>query len=311
MALRAEGLAKKIGGDNGELRDEVDFLQAGYEHLRKVIEQLDQKQRKKNVIIIGATRGEPFAVVRNLLAGKADLLANLDEAFFLGKGNGRRPLLVSFTKVTSAEDCLRHSHTSSFVSKFPNIKMVRDRSDLRRTGTSRLAAAAPELKRRFPGIMVHKHHDYVEFGNRRFDAFDFAASAADILGVLFDVEDACMKNPDYEVAEGVFVRVGDVVIFGYRKKQVAGLVFGLDQSNAAGAVGSGAAGSDNFGGVGGVGGSHDVRPTTAKGRGKRSLAGTDAFTAGGVRMFDGSNRFHGQNRNLLVMGALDDPFEVR
>jgi hypothetical protein len=182
--------------------------------------------------------------------------------------------------VTSAEDCLRFSHTSAFVQKFPNIKMVRDKSDLRRTGTSRLAAAAPELKRRFPDAKFHKHHDYVELGGRRFDAFDFAASAADLNGQLFDVENACSRNPDYEEAESVFVRVGDVVIFGYRKKQARGPavedgVAGFDVAESS---------SNRASGLGNRGG-------FTRGRGgKRTLSGVDTVSAGGVRIFNGNNR---------------------
>lgn len=204
MALRAEKLSKRAGSDNAEFRYELDFLQAGYHQLRRVIEQLDQKQRKKNVIVVGVERGDPNKAIERLLDGRPDLLRNLDEAFFLGKGQGRRLLLISFITVKAAEDCLRYSHAHPFVQRFPHVKMVRDRSDLRRTGTSRLAAAAPRLKAQFPTAVVHKHFDYVEHEGKKYDAFDFAASAAVIGNVLFDIDTACNGNDEFKVAERGF-----------------------------------------------------------------------------------------------------------
>ncbi len=299
MAMRAEKLAKRGGSNNAEFRDELDFLQAGYHQMRRVIEQLDQKQRKKNVIVVGAERGVPHQVAERLLGDRQDLLRNLDEAFFLGKGQGRKPLLISFITVKAAEECLRFSHANPFVQRFPHVRMVRDRSDLRRTGTSRLAAAAYRVKEQFPTAAVHKHYDYVEVGGKRLDAFDFAASAVVINDSLFDIDAACNANDEYEMAEGVFTRVGDIIVFGFRKKGVGGVRYSEEDDDEPSSAARGASAATG------------ATSAAKAAQQKRMLAGINTASSGEVQLFDGTNRYAGQNINLSLIGSTHDPYEVR
>jgi hypothetical protein len=129
----------------------------------------------------------------------------LDEALFLGKKPGRRPLLATFGLISAGNDCLAYLHTDAFTRKFPNVTVVRHRSDLRRTGMSRLSTAAPVLKSKHPDVMVHNFHDYVEIGGKRIDAVEFAASTVEINGAVFDIDKACSRNVEYELNLALFV----------------------------------------------------------------------------------------------------------
>jgi hypothetical protein len=199
VAEGAQGAAAKAVSENAELRADVNFLNAGYFDLRKIVERLEHKQRSHSVIIYGVRRGDPYQALERLFQERQVLWKDLDEAYFLGKKPGRRPLLATFARVSVCNDCLAYSHTDNFTKKHPGVTMVRDGSDLGRTGMSRLATAAPVLSQKFPNIKVHNFSNYVELDGKRTDAVDFAASIVDLDGSSFDVNAACSKNVDYEV----------------------------------------------------------------------------------------------------------------
>jgi hypothetical protein len=162
--------------------------------------------------------------------------------------------------------------------------------------------------------VVHKHFDYVEFERKKYDAFDFAASAAVIGDALFDIDAACSANDDFEKTEGVFTRVGDIIVFGYRKKRVEGVAY--EEEDDEDEQSGGAHGTDNNGSSSLSGGpsiiSNGTGPGGSKGLQKRTLAGINAVTSGGFQVFDGSNRYSGQGSSLSsLIGGAHDPYEVR
>jgi hypothetical protein len=266
------------------------------------VDNIDNKQRCTNVIIFGAPRGDPYAAVERFLQDRPQLWRNLDEAFFLGKGNGRRPLLVRFALVSACNDCIAFSHTATFIQKFQGVAVVRDRSDLRRTGVSRLKAAGPALRAAFPGIKVHQHHDFVEYEGTRINAVDFAASGVLIGDSLFDIDKACTENEEVEITQGVFVRVGDTIVFGYRCKDGTPLApeDEADEDDITNRVPDADTGRT----------SETTRPERRQ-LNKRTLAGAEGLTDGGLRFFDGQNRHRGSTRGSVVMGQAQDPFDVR
>jgi hypothetical protein len=151
----------------------------------------------------------------------------------------------------------------------------------------------------------------VEFEGKRYDAFDFAASAAVIGDALFDIDAACEANGDFEKTEGVFTRVGDVIVFGFRKKQVNGAPYVEEDEDDDQGDGQGSAGQ-GLRPQGGGPSSVTTGTKGAKGTQKRTLAGINAVTSGGFLVFDGSNRYAGQGpSNSSLIGSIDDPYEVR
>jgi hypothetical protein len=279
-----------------EQQDAVEFLLAGYHDLRRIVDRIDNKQRSQNLIVFGLTRGDALSAAETLLQDRKQLWRNLDDAFFLGKSTGRCPLLLHFASTAACNDCVAYSHSSDFYQRFQGVTMVRDRSDLRRTGVSRLTAADSALRDAYPGIKIHQHRDFIEFEGRRVDAIDFAASAVTIGVSLFDVDKACEANGRYEVNQGVFTRVGDTIVFGYRRKD------GVPASPKRREDGHPV--PDDRAGVG-------QRSQQNKRRNEGTLAGADFITAGGARFFDGQGRHRGANQGSVVMGASTDTYDVR
>ncbi len=301
-ADEALAISKRTAADNVEVRADIDFLSAGYLGLRKLVEKIDHRQRSYSVIVYGIPRGDPYQALEKLFQQKPALWRNLDEAYFLGKKPGRRPLLATFGLISACNECLAYSHTDAFTKKFPEVTVVRDRSDYWRTGISRLSTAAQALTLRFPNAKVHNRHDFVEIGGNRIDAVEFAASTVEINGVVFDIDDACGKNVEYELNLALFVRIGDVIIYGYKK--IGTQYTGTDGEEEEEGAEVEARGVD----VGNGRRSVDERRGNAQ---KRTLSGFDGLSSGRVRLYDGTGLHQGQSRNLASMGSLDDPYDVR
>ncbi len=305
IAAQALTVAKGASEKVEDVGDAVKFLEAGYQVTRREIERIDSKQRSKNLVVIGLQRGDAMEAVKKLTAGKPDLLRNVDEAFFMSNKPGRRPMLVSFVTKFACEEFLKTSHQPSFTKKFPHVSVVRDRSELRRTGISRLAAAAPRLRALLPEIFIHQRHEYATFEGKKTDAIEFVASMITFGDSVFDVDEACDSNTEFESNDYLYAQVGDVFIFGYRKKggeeryqrEVEGEDEGepsasedLDRSQ--GAVTRSASGAQAVRG------------------GRKRPAASSGTTSGGVRTYFGPTEREGQ-ANLLVMGAISDPYDRR
>jgi hypothetical protein len=129
------------------------------------------------------------------------------------------------------------------------------------------------------------------------DAIEFAASAVLIGVTLFDVDAACEANGSYKVNQSVFSLIGDSIIFGYRRKEGAPVPLrnNGDRGRVAEAGGGGQA----------------SRNQQTKRRNADVLAGADMLTAGGAHFFDGQNRHRGTDHGSVVMGALQDDYDVR
>ncbi len=311
VAEGAQADTAKMASENVELRADVDFLNAGYFDLRKIVERIEHKQRSHSVIIYGVPRGDPYLALEKLFQEKQALWRNLDEAYFLGKKPGRRPLLATFAFISACNDCLAYSHTDSFTRRHPGVTMVRDRSDLRRTGMSRLATATPALKLKYPNIKVHNFYDYVELDGKRTDAIDFAASIVDLGGSSFDIDAACSKNVEYEVNLALFIRMGDVIIYGYKRigLQYTGPDDELMDDSEDNADNRQVAGREGGAATHGAAASNGASRGT--GGQKRTLNGFDGVSDGQVRVFNGVGRHQGSSRNLSMMGEIDDPYDVR
>ncbi len=292
--------------------DAVKFLEAGYQTMRRDVERIDSKQRSKNLVVIGLQRGDPTEAVKKLMGG-TDLLRNVDDAFFMSNKPGRRPLLVSFVTKFACEEFLKMSHRPDFTRKFPNVVVVRDRSETRRTGVSRIAASAAKLSALFPEVTIHQHSEFVIVDGKKIDAFEFVASAVMINGTVFDIDEAFETSGTHEVNDYLYARVGDVFVFGYRKQ-------GTEEARADGSE----LGSDNDedeeqgtearieGGSGRL--PRAAKTATANARAasaaprKRRAAGSNGTTNGGVRIQYGPTEQE-RRPNLLLMGAVEDPYD--
>ncbi len=288
---------EKAGAATEEVRrlaDVVHFLEEGYEVMRRNLDEVDNKQRGHSVIAIGTTGVNERLAVEHLLQSKPDLLKDVEDVFPLGRGSGV-PLHITFYTKSSSGKLIAWSHTQDFKSRFgKDVSVVRDRTELRRTGRSRLAAATPSL--RTLDVAVHQFNDHAVVDGKKVDAIEFAASTVVIRESIFDIDAACAANQEYEVSEALFTRVGDVIVNGFRKKR----------RPAANGVGSG--GSSSRQSASATSGSS----ATSSGSGrKRGLPQGQSVTAGGVNVMNGPNqRFHG-NGNRLMMGSVADPYDVR
>jgi hypothetical protein len=280
LATDAGAKAEKACSDVEQMKVALHFLEEGYEAMRKNLDQVDSKQRGKSVIVIGATGVTEKQAVDNLLATKPDMLRDVEEAFYLGKGPGV-PIHVTFTTKGSSTKLIAWSHTKDFKDRFGrDVSVVRDRTELRRTGRSRLAAAASQL--RSINVNVHQFYDYAMADGKKIDAIEFASCSLVINDTVFDVERACSSSTEYEVSDALFTRVGDVIINGYRKKKRPG-------------PSGGAAGGRNG----------------TNGSGRKRLPNGDLYTSGGVRFVNGANTTHHGHGNALLMGNINDPYDVR
>ena len=218
IAEQALSKASDIEEQFTERKDEVSFLQAAFQNIQKNLERVEGKIRKRSVIVNGLQPGEPYEAVEHLLKNKPGLWHDVDEAFFMGQSQNRRPLHLTFTNISSCEACLSYSHSFEFTQAFPQVSIVRDRSELRRTGISRLGAVASCLHESFPEMFIHQHFEFATLGSRRIRASEFAGSAIVIDDHIFEIEEACEANDSHEVNEALFVRMGDVMIKGYKRK---------------------------------------------------------------------------------------------
>ncbi len=312
VANQAAAAAARAALKADEAADAVRFLEAGYQTMRRDVERIDSKQRSKNVVVIGLQRGDPTAAIKKLLDGKHELLRNVDDAFFMSKKPGRRPMLVTFITKFACEEFLKMSHGAEFTKKFANVIVVRDRSEVRRTGMSRIAASAARLRIAFPEITIHQHSEFVAVSGQKVDAVEFVASAVKIDGVVFDIDEACDASETHEVNEYLYARVGDIFVFGYKKKgsgegrldvteseeeddeeREAGDKVGSSSSRLPRAAKSAAAAAN-----------------AANARPRKRAAATSGTTSGGVRIQYGP-RDHERRENPLVMGAVEDPYDRR
>jgi hypothetical protein len=320
--VKVQGVANRAATEAGqankkadEAADAIRFLEAGYQTMRRDVERIDSKQRSKNLVVIGLQRGDATEAVRKLMDGKGDLLRNVEDAFFLSNKPGRRPMLITFVTKFACEEFLTLSHKAEFTRKFVNVIVVRDRSEVRRTGISRIAASTARLRSAFPDITVHPHSEYVVAGGKKIDAIEFVASAVLIEGIVFDIDEACEMSGTHEINEYLFARVGDVFVYGYRKK-------GSDEGRVEHVGTDDEAEEEPRLDIADGGGRLPRAAKTAAantnaasaGRSRKRAAGKDTGTNGttsaGVRIFFGP-REREQQINPLVMGAVEDLYDRR
>ncbi len=207
----ATNASNKVDG----VSDSVRFLEAGYQAMRRDVEKIDSEQRSKTLVVIGLQQGDPMEAVKKLAGANNDIIRNIDDAFFMSNKPGRRPLLIMLITKFACEEFLRMLHKPDFTRKFVNVIVVRDQSELRRTGMTSIAASTVRLRAVFPEISVHEHNEFVLAGGRKIEAVEFVASAVSIEGVVFDIDEACNSNEAYEMNEYLYAHVGDVYVLGY------------------------------------------------------------------------------------------------
>jgi hypothetical protein len=186
---------------------------------------------------------------------------------------------------------------------------------------TRIAASAAKLRETFPGIIVYQHNEYVVVDGKKIDAVEFMASAVAIGGAVFDIDEACDGSEQYEANDYLYAQVGDVYIFGYRKKgsnegreETVALDSGDDEEYAERDAGGGAA--DVSGGrlprAAKTAATNAIAAFAPRQRGvKRAAASGGAqTTSGGVRIQYGPVERERQD-NQLVMGAISDPYDKR
>jgi hypothetical protein len=196
-----------------ELRHTVLNLAERHNDLQRTVDTIDNRQRARNAVVYGLTGGHPKKQVNNLLAARPHLLQSLENAHYIGKANSaRRPTLLRFQTVSSKEEFLRLSRTKDFREENPHVSAASDESVRTRVGGSRLAAAAPELKKTFPGIIIKSRNKEVLYKGERFSAADFVPRFIQIHQTRFDITAAAEKNDDFEPTSTRLFSVPDHVL---------------------------------------------------------------------------------------------------
>jgi predicted RNase H-like nuclease (RuvC/YqgF family) len=172
-------------GRSKELHQSVSNLSRGLEDLQRTVDVIDNRQRARNAVLYGLSGDRPDKQIKKLLgAHSSHLLQSLETAHYIGKGRVR-PALLRFQTVSSKEAFIDLARTKVFKEANPRLSVASDQSFRARVGMSRLAAAAPELRSRFPGITIKR--DQVFFKGKRYPAADFTSPFIRIDHTLFDV----------------------------------------------------------------------------------------------------------------------------
>ncbi len=171
-------------GRGEKLHQSVSNLSRGHEDLQRTVNMIDNRQRARNAVLYGLSGDGPDKQIKKLLGAQSHLLQSLETAHYIGKGRDR-PALLRFQTVSSKEAFMNLARTKVFKEANPRLSVASDQSMRARVGASRLAAAAPELRKRFLGITIKR--DQVCFKGKRYCAADFAAPFIRIDKMLFDV----------------------------------------------------------------------------------------------------------------------------
>jgi hypothetical protein len=264
----------------------VEYLFAKLAYVTKTVDRVDDEQRRRNVVVYGASGTDAAAIVRSLLRPHPSLYNDIDVAYFLGKARdgAKRPVIIHFGLQSSASAFLRMVRQEEYMQAHPGITASRDKSVTRRVGVSRLSACAERLAAVYPSLTVHEFAEFATFRGQRYDATEFAEAEVVIDGRSFDIDEGCEQNTKYEKNEALFLQIGAMTVSGYKRKF----------RTAAGA---------------------DMRPV-ATGTGAKRLAGTPTLSSlnmvstGGL-VIGGATNHHSSNAPSLLIGANDDVYEVR
>jgi hypothetical protein len=289
---------RRLGGHDDEIRSlhlAVEYLYANVSHVKKNMERVEDEQRRRNVVVYGAAGTDVQAILRRLLHRHQSLYNDIDVAYFMGKAKdgAKRPIIIHFSLQSSAASFLRLARNEEYMQQHPGITAARDKSVTRRVGVSRLSASASCLTSTFPGLEVHEFSEFATYKNVRYDATEFAEKVIDIHGRSFNVEEACRRNPRYELNEALFLQIGDMKVDGFRRKDRQTGNNGSNPSGSRWAAGQ-----------------QQQEQGTARRTGL-GVPNINATSTGGIVISTGASTRHSGNAPTTLIGANSDPYEVR
>ncbi len=308
-------------------------LEKSNQALRNAVDGIDNQVRKQNALVFGMPLQNVDTAVETLFSKAGDLVADLDDAFFLGADPAKKnPLKLQFKCCSAATNFIKFARSRAFFSDRATrtFSVGRDKTTLRRVGESRLAAATPALLAKFPGATVTPSGNSARVGGVKYDAILFAAPRLIIGDSEFNIEAACRSNDEYEPVDTLSVDDGDSSTQGFRKKKTRSGDRGRpeedrdenmddDSSDSGqGVVQGGAAGTSGRGG--GRGGRGFAKQWTGggggrggQGRGRQNTAMSaphfNGFNSGGVSVSAGGN--YGGGGRLDLVSAIPNRYEVR
>jgi hypothetical protein len=183
-------------------------LTKGHEELQRTVDTIDNRQRSRNAVLYGLSGEHPERQVKKLLDAHRPLLKSLETAHYIGKGRSR-PTLLWFQTMSSKEAFLCVTRTKRFREENPRLSAANDERVRTRVGASRLAAAAPVLKKHFAGITIQRNQ--VRYKGETYTAADFSSQTIKIDQTVFDITAAAQRNEDFEPSStSVFAALDNV-----------------------------------------------------------------------------------------------------
>ncbi len=292
------GAIEAVSGRVDSFEERLQFVEALAMQAREQTERIDNELRSQNIILYGCV-GTVQDTLEKVTNGKPEFRAAVDRAYFIGGevGDGAIPFKIHFTKVSVCSAYARWTKTPEFATKVKDVKTGRDQTVLKRAGMSRLAAASDALKAKLPDVYITASSTVLKLDGQKYDAIAFAAPTITLGGVVIDLDHECSSNDMYEPNPSLVAQVGDVEVQGFRKKRGRR----SNSQEARRGAGTQRATSNKRNKQR----SNKKKPPKTTGTTMPAVSGESDF---GVALGVGTRNRHGNNRDLLTVGGLQDRY---
>ncbi len=199
-----------------QLEEESRAARAERREIWKVVDTVDNVTRKQSLVLHGLKPNEDAKLLLPESVRKIERVYQIGQPVTSPRGS-RHTVLVHFDTVASCDEALEYLNSAAFDPHRSRVGYARNCSNLTRIGGSRMKLLGERFVSRFPGAIIKR--GYIQFGEQKYYAFDFAMKQIAVRGEVIDVDAWVASCEEGEQNRGNSAKIDGRTVHGVRVRR--------------------------------------------------------------------------------------------